>query len=109
MAIIINTTPHPIQILDDKNEVLEVFPKGEFNIRISSSTVDAGFTVNNIKITTTEYGKVNGLPEWQPFVYYIVSAMVKCASWPNRTDLLVPAEQVRDDKGMIIGYRSLGI
>lgn len=108
MAIIINTTPHPITILDDANEVLEVFPTGEFNIRISSSTVDAGFTVNNIKITTTEYGKVNGLPEWQPFVYYIVSAMVKSAL-PNRTDLLVPAEQVRDDKGIIIGCRSLGI
>lgn len=108
MAMIINTTPHPIQILDDKNEVLEVFPKGEFNIRLSSSTVNAGFTVNNIKITTTEYGEVTGLPDYRPFVYYIVSAMVKSAL-PHRPDLLVPAEQVRDDKGMIIGCRSLGV
>ncbi len=108
MAMIINTTPHPIQILDDNNVCVKVFPKGEFTIRLSSSTVDAGFEVEGIKVTTTKYGEVTGLPEYHPFVYYIVSAMVKSAL-PNRTDLLVPAEQVRDSNGLIIGCRSLGI
>ena len=40
--------------------------------------------------------------------FYIVSQLVKSAL-PNRSDLLVPAEMVRDEKGMIIGCKSLGI
>lgn len=108
MSMIINTTPHPITILDDNNSVIKVFPKGEFTIRLASSTVDAGFQVEGINITTTKYGEVTGLPEYHPFVYYIVSGMVK-AALPLRTDLLVPGEQVRDSNGMIIGCKSLGI
>ena len=40
--------------------------------------------------------------------FYIVSQLVKSAL-PNRSDLLVPAEMVRDEKGAILGCRSLGL
>ena len=40
--------------------------------------------------------------------FYIVSQLVKSAL-PNRSDLLVPAEMVRDEKGVILGCKSLGI
>ena len=40
--------------------------------------------------------------------FYIVSQLVKSAL-PNRSDLLVPAEMVRDEKGAIIGCKSLGL
>ena len=40
-------------------------------------------------------------------VFYIVSQLVKNAL-PDRTDLLVPAEVVRDGNGNIIGCKSLG-
>ena len=39
--------------------------------------------------------------------FYIVSQLVKSAL-PNRSDLLVPAEMVRDEKGAILGCKSLG-
>ena len=40
--------------------------------------------------------------------YYIVSQLIKSA-FPERNDLLVPAEVVRDSSGNIVGCRSLGI
>lgn len=42
-----------------------------------------------------------------PEVYYIVSQIVKSAL-PERHDLLVPAEVVRDEMGNILGCKSLG-
>ena len=49
-----------------------------------------------------------GYAMWtEPLVYYIVSQIVKSAL-PNRADLLVPAEVVRDNAGNIIGCKSLG-
>jgi hypothetical protein len=52
----------------------------------------------------------NGVDEatFEIKTYYIVSQLVKSAL-PNRCDLLVPAEVQRDEKGNIIGCRSLGI
>jgi hypothetical protein len=40
-------------------------------------------------------------------VYYIVSAMVR-AALPDRKDLLVPSQQVRDDAGRVVGCKTLG-
>jgi hypothetical protein len=40
--------------------------------------------------------------------YFIVSQLIKSA-FPDRHDLLVPAEVVRDSDGNIIGCKSLGI
>ena len=43
-----------------------------------------------------------------PTTYYIVSQLVKNALF-SRKDLLVPAEVVRDEQGVILGCKSLGI
>ena len=43
-----------------------------------------------------------------PLTYYIVSQIIK-SRFPEREDLLVPAEMQRDNDGNIIGCRSLGI
>ena len=107
MAHIINKTPHPIHILDDENNTIMTF-ESSGSIRLKASTVDAGFTVDDIKITKTVFGEPEGLPEYKLGLFYIVSQLVKSAL-PNREDLLVPAEVVRDDNGNIIGCRSLGI
>jgi len=108
MTNLINMTPHPIHIVGADNQVLVTIPKGDSLIRLKANTIDAGFTVNDIPITKTEYSEPIGLPEYHLGTFYIVSQLVKSAL-PDREDLLVPADVVRDNDGNIIGCRSLGI
>lgn len=105
--MIINTTPHPVHIVDINGNVCVTFPKGDFNIRLAVDTVPAG-DIDGVPISKTVFGDPVGLPDFQDGVFYIVSQLVKNAL-PGRTDLLVPAQVVRDDKGNIIGCQSLGI
>lgn len=106
MSVIINATPHPINLVDDLGNIIKTFELG-ISIRLESQTVQVG-NIDGIPITKTLFGDPIGLPEWKVDVYYIVSAMVKNAC-PFRSDLLVPSEQVRDASGRIIGCKSLGI
>lgn len=103
---IINMTPHPVTVLDSIDGVVKVFPKGESTIRLSVNTVPAE-AIAGIATSTTVFGEPVGLPEYVEGTYYIVSQLVKSAL-PQRNDLLVPAEVVRDANGVILGCRSLG-
>ena len=106
MANIINLTPHTVNfVAENGEEILAVAASGEL-ARVSSETVTIG-EVDGIPITTTSYGEVEGLPEPRANTIYIVSALVaqRC---PDRDDVFIPNEAVRDDKGRIIGCRSLG-
>ena len=105
--MIVNMTPHPINLLDEANQEIHTWPKGETMIRLAMRTVEAHPLPNGTKTTITEYGDPEGLPDAAKGVYYIVSQLVKTAL-PGRTDLLVPAEVQRDATGNIIGCRSLG-
>ena len=70
------------------------------------STEPAG-EVMGISVTRTVFGEPVGLPEPEVGTCYIVSQLVKNAL-PERDDLVVPAEVVRDADGNIIGCKSLG-
>lgn len=107
MGNIINMTPHPVNILDDANNQIMVIPASGSLIRLKASTVDVGWRVDDIKVTTTKFGEPEGLPDYKFGTFYIVSQLVKSAL-PNREDLLVPAEVQRDTNGNIIGCLSLG-
>jgi hypothetical protein len=98
---IINMTPHDINIINGAT-----IPSSG-TIRLKAETVPAG-QINGINLTKTVYSEPVGLPEIKEGTLYIVSQLVKTAL-PDRVDLLVPAEVVRDDKGNIIGCKSLGI
>ena len=105
---VINMTPHPITICDDAGNILrKIMPCGRW-IRLSRITVSAGFDVDGIPVTKTTFGYPIGLPPYEEGVYYVVSQLVK-NTLTDRQDLLVPAETVRDERGRIIGCRSLGI
>ncbi len=108
MGNIINMTPHPVNILDDANNQIMVIPASGSLIRLKASTVDVGWRVDDIKVTTTKFGEPEGLPDYKFGTFYIVSQLVKSAL-PSREDLLVPAEVQRDTNGNIIGCRSLGV
>jgi hypothetical protein len=102
---IINLTPHEVNIRNEKGEEIKSFPS-EGVVRLSTK-VEKLRPLYGIPITKTVFGFPEGLPRYQPGRYYIVSQLVKSAL-PGRGDLLVPAELVRNDKGQIIGCRSLG-
>lgn len=101
-----NYTPHPISICNNAGDIIRVIqPEGL--VRLKAVTVPAG-EIDGILITRTEFGQPEGLPDFKEGTFYIVSQLVKSAL-PSRSDLLVPAEVVRDEKGNIVGCRSLGL
>lgn len=99
-------TPHSITVIIDNNTKIEIPASGK-TIRLQETTVQAG-DINGIPLSKTVFGDPVGMPERKPDVFYIVSQLVK-AAFPERDDLLVPAEIVRDENGIIIGCRSLGL
>jgi hypothetical protein len=106
MTKIVNFTPHPITIVDGENKVVRTIESSGL-IRLASKTVSNGI-IGGLPISKTVFGEPEGLPDFVEGTFIIVSQLVKSAL-PNRTDLLVPAEVVRDGKGNVIGCKSLGL
>jgi hypothetical protein len=106
--MIINMTPHPVNVIDTVRRSVKTYPASGRTIRLTSQTVSAGMLEDGTPITRTVFGEHVGLPEYQEGTFYIVSQLVKSAL-PDRKDLLVPAGVMRDGVGNIIGCRSLGM
>ena len=104
---VINMTPHPINVVDDNNNVVVTYPASGSLIRLKSSTVRCGSLPDGTPKSKTVFGEPEGLPARQEGTWLLVSQLVKTAC-SDRDDLLVPAEVVRDENGTIIGCRSLG-
>jgi len=95
-----NFTPHPVNIIDGK-----IF-ESVGTIRLAVKAVEMP-EIDGIKTIKTSFGKPVGLPDQVAGTFLIVSQLVKSAC-PDRSDLLVPAEVVRDKEGKIIGCKALG-
>ena len=128
---IINLTPHSVNFVwEPVNE--DGSPSGYFETiatisasgqvaRVAAKTVpvvetklylggtfsERPMTIEDIPVTTTEFGEVEGLPDPKPGVVYIVSSLV-AQRVPERRDVFIPNESVRDSQGRIIGCKSLG-
>ncbi|MFA6514525.1 MAG: hypothetical protein WCT50_04550 [Patescibacteria group bacterium] len=108
MKKIINLTPHAITIVGvDGVTVVKTIPT-EGSVRLKTATEPTGESVDGVPLTKTVFGEPEGLPEQSDDTIIIVSQLVKTAL-PQRSDLVVPAEVVRDPSGNIIGAKSLGI
>jgi hypothetical protein len=93
----INLTPHKI------NEVTtgtEIMPSGEV-ARMSTKFKSAG-DIDGIPLFSVVYGDIEGLPEPQEGVTYIVSGIVHSVI-QDRPDVVAPGELVRDENGKPIG------
>lgn len=100
---IINLTPHEIKVLDAGNNLLHVIPSaGLARCQVTRQQVG---NVNGIPVNRTVFGEVEGLPEQQDDIIYVVSAIVAQAV-KNRDDVVIPDDAVRDEQGRIIGCRS---
>ena len=101
---ILNYTPHTVNIVNSGGEKIQDFPPmGEARCRQTTKVIG---NITGIPITSATFGEVEGLPKEVEGTYYIVSRLIRQAL-PNRKDLLVPNELVRDEKGKIIGCKSL--
>lgn len=102
---IVNLTPHPINFLDgDNNPILTVEPSG--TIARAKQTRTMCGTVAGIPVNQCAYGTVQGLPEPAKETIYIVSAITAQAC-PEREDVYIVDDSVRDETGRIIGVRAL--
>ena len=117
--MIINATPHVITIVSKKGveqdskrqflaetvEVVKEIPPSGVLPRVSMSNSPAG-EIDGIPIESVIYGEIEGLPEYQKDVYYIVSGLVAAAAAKvGRVDCLAPGALVRDknNPGVILG------
>lgn len=93
----VNLTPHPVNI-----DGLTFESEGRAWCDEHSHLVPGA----DVLLIRRTYGAVTGLPEPQPGVMYIVSAIVR-QRLPERTDLATPVRLVRDGQGGVIGCRAL--
>lgn len=116
--MLINATPHVITLVSDEGveqdskkqflaetvEIIREIPPSGILPRVSMSNSSAG-EIDGIAIESVIYGEIEGLPEYQKDVYYIVSGLVAAAAAKiGRTDCLAPGGLVRDKKtGVILG------
>lgn len=101
--MLVNLTPHEITIIRDGGNI--TIPPSGTVARCSVNRRQIG-SVDGIPVNKTVFGDVEGLPEPQPGTYYVVSAIVAQAR-PDRGDLLITDDAVRDAQGRIIGCRAL--
>ncbi len=105
---IINLTLHPVDIVDEKGNIIKVF-ESEGVARAAQKDVEIG-TLEGIPIIETTFGELVNLPKHSPGTYYIVSAITaKAADLSGRdtSDLLLPGKTVRNSSGQIIGCQAL--
>lgn len=105
---IINLTPHAITFVVGDNKI--IFDPSGVIARVSSKTETVGsieFNGISIPVTTTVFGEVENLPQPKEGTIYVVSSLV-AGRVPDRDDVFIPNESIRDDKGRIIGCLSLG-
>ena len=107
---IINLTPHTVVVAADFNSSRVEFPS-EGIARVSSTATKVD-TVNGIDIVATTYGEVEGLPEPQEGVVFLVSMLVgQVPAVKARPDVLCPdtspAAAVRYPNGYIVGGKDM--
>ena len=104
---LINLTPHDIVVrLSDGDRVI---PASGTVARVATSHVPAG-TIDGIPVSAQTFGQIEGLPEPQEGVTFIVSAIVLAAAKEiGRTDVVAPdtARAIRDDAGRIVAVPGL--
>ena len=93
------------QFLAETIEIIRSIPPSGILPRVSMSNSPAG-EIDGIPIESVTYGQIEGLPDYQEGVYYIVSGLVAAAAAKiGRTDCLAPGALVRDknNPGLILG------
>lgn len=104
MTNFVNLTPHPVTLVLGEADSYTVPPSGEIaRITEDSYVCSDGWTGVTL-------GDITGLPEPAAHTQYVVSmplAMALLAKGVQRSDVVYPYDQVRDESGRIVGCRTL--
>ena len=101
-----NLTPHPIKVYTGRAVMATYISEG--SARACQATERVG-TVDGLPLVSMTYGEPVGLPDPEPGVYLIVSALTAQAAKAHgrpTDDLLLTALPVRNDAGQIIGCQA---
>lgn len=117
--MLINLTPHPVSIyartevranparagfyepINGAVPTVTLQPAQDVPARCDMVCLPDG-VADGVPLYATSYGEVSDLPAPKAGVWYIVSALVAQAC-PDRHDLLIPHQMVRDEFGRILG------
>ena len=107
---IINLTPHDLNLMPKGPDgPVVTIPRSGIVARCTVDRVQVNdITVDGISVPVnqTRFGEVFDLPDPQPDTIFVVSALVAQAV-PERQDVFIVDDAVRDDQGRIIGARAL--
>lgn len=107
---IVNLTPHALNFMPQGPDgpVVTIPPSGQVARCVVNRVQVDTVTVNGITVPVnqTRFGEVSNLPDPRPNTIYVVSALVAKAV-PDRQDVFIVDDAVRDDQGCIIGARAL--
>jgi hypothetical protein len=107
---IVNLTPHDLNLMPQGPDgpVVTIPPSGQVARcavdRVQVDTVTVGGI--SVPVNETWFGEVYDLPDPQPDTIFVVSALVAQAV-PERKDVYITDDAVRDEQGRIIGCRAL--
>lgn len=104
-AIFINLTPHEIKVYQNGRAFPQEYPPSGEVARIGTIDFGIGF-IGDTPVAMVEYGRFENPPPKVAGTYYIVS-LVTALAIRGRDDILAPYDEIRNDKGVIIGCRSL--
>ena len=107
---IVNLTPHALNLMPagPTGPVVTIPPSGQVarcavdRVQVDTVTVDG----ISVPVNQTRFGEVSDLPDPQPDTIFVVSALVAQAI-PERQDVFIVDDAVRDEQGRIIGARAL--
>ena len=101
---VVNLTPHVVTVVDERSRVIRRWPRSTEPARVEAVRVPVGMEVDGVPLMAEERIRAD-LPEPQEGVWFIVSSVVGSAH-PEREDLLVPSDLVRDGEGVVTACRS---
>lgn len=107
---VVNLTPHMVTVVDERSRVIQSWPRADSPARVEAVRVRvarAAGVPEGVPLLTEERGRAD-LPEPCEGTWFIVSSVVGSAH-PERRDLLVPSDLVRDGKGTVTACRSFVI
>jgi hypothetical protein len=104
---LVNLTPHSINFICE-GKMLCIPPSGTICRCQAQRQIIATVQLDGVSIPVnrTVFGPVSDLPAPRPGVGYLVSSVV-ALSLPEREDLYMVDEAVRDEHGRIVGCKAL--
>lgn len=105
---IVNLTPHALNFIGADGETVLTVPSSGV-ARAKQTRVAIGCVETDgaaLPVCRTTYGAVDGLPAPEDGTVYVVSALTAQAV-PDRADVYITDDAVRDDAGRVIGCRGL--